>query len=148
MVIMATPPGFRPLQYKAAIEAGELPNLQRLMKQGASGKLRSTLPPISSSSWSSFLTGVNPGKHNIFDFLSIDHRNYLPRLSSVEIGGVNRTLKVGKYRIPLGKPSIRPMRKKTPFWKYLGDHDIFSDVIRVPITWPEGGRFRLTTPFS
>jgi len=39
------------------IEAGELPNLQRLMRQGASGKLRSTLPPISASSWISFATG-------------------------------------------------------------------------------------------
>jgi predicted AlkP superfamily phosphohydrolase/phosphomutase len=51
------------------IEAGELPNLQRLMKQGASGRLRSTLPPISSSSWSSFATGVNPGKHGLVDFV-------------------------------------------------------------------------------
>ena len=45
------------------IEAGELPNLQSLMEQGAWGKLRSTLPPNSSSSWSSFATGVNPAKN-------------------------------------------------------------------------------------
>jgi len=51
------------------IEAGELPNLQRLMQQGAWGKLRTTLPPISSSSWSSFVTGVNPGKHGLVDFV-------------------------------------------------------------------------------
>ena len=51
------------------IEAGELPNLQRLMDQGAWGTLRTTLPPISSSSWSSFLTGVNPGKHGLVDFV-------------------------------------------------------------------------------
>ena len=43
------------------IEAGELPNLRKLMQEGAWGRLRTTLPPISSSSWSSFITGVNPG---------------------------------------------------------------------------------------
>ncbi len=51
------------------IEAGELPNLKGLMERGASGKLRSTLPPISSSSWSSFATGMNPGKHGLVDFV-------------------------------------------------------------------------------
>jgi predicted AlkP superfamily phosphohydrolase/phosphomutase len=51
------------------IEAGELPNLKRLMARGASGRLRSTLPPISSSSWTSFTTGVNPGKHGVVDFV-------------------------------------------------------------------------------
>ncbi len=47
--------------------------------------LGSTLPPISPVAWSSFQTGVNPGKHNIFDFLTPDERTYQPKLSSVEI---------------------------------------------------------------
>ena len=47
--------------------------------------LGSTLPPISPVAWSSFQTGVNPGKHNIFDFLIPDTRSYQPKLSSVEI---------------------------------------------------------------
>ena len=44
-----------------------------------------TLPPISPVAWSTFQTGVNPGKHNIFDFLVPDERTYQPKLSSVEI---------------------------------------------------------------
>lgn len=58
------------------IEAGELPNLQRLMRQGAWGRLRTTMPPISASSWNSFVTGVNPGKHGVVDFVYPNAENY------------------------------------------------------------------------
>lgn len=58
------------------IEAGELPNLQKLMRQGAWGRLRTTMPPISASSWNSFVTGVNPGKHGVVDFVYPNAENY------------------------------------------------------------------------
>ena len=48
---------------------GKLPNLAKLRDRGNFQLLASTLPPISPVAWSSFQTGVNPGKHNIFDFL-------------------------------------------------------------------------------
>ncbi len=128
--------GMEPSLAEKYMAEGKMPNLVKLREQGCYEKLGTTLPPLSPVAWSSFLTGCNPGKHNIFDFLSIDRRNYLPSLSSVDIGGVNRTLRIGKYLILLGKPSIRLLRKGKPFWNYLGEHDIFSDVIRVPITWP------------
>ncbi|NIV50153.1 MAG: nucleotide pyrophosphatase, partial [Gammaproteobacteria bacterium] len=47
-----------------------------------------------------------------------------------------RTFKVGKYLLPVGRPSIDLGRKSQPFWKILGEHGIFSTVIRVPITFP------------
>ncbi len=115
---------------------GMLPNLARLRDQGCYRKLGTTAPPLSPVAWSSFLTGTNPGKHNIFDFLTVDRRTYKPKLSSVHIGGPRRTLNLGRYRIPLGKPDIRLLRKRTPFWNLLGSHGIFSGVIRVPITFP------------
>lgn len=49
-------------------EAGILPTFQQLLRQGSYGKLRSTIPPVTPTAWSSFITGVNPGKHGIFDF--------------------------------------------------------------------------------
>jgi predicted AlkP superfamily phosphohydrolase/phosphomutase len=49
-------------------ESGILPTFQRLFREGSYGKLRSTMPPLTPAAWSSFLTGVNPGKHGIFDF--------------------------------------------------------------------------------
>ena len=42
---------------------GELPALERLMSEGVSGELDSTLPPVTSPAWPSFATGKNPGKH-------------------------------------------------------------------------------------
>ena len=45
-----------------------LPNLARLMDAGAWGALRSTVPHATFPAWTSLMTGVNPGKHGIFDF--------------------------------------------------------------------------------
>jgi len=118
------------------IAEGKLPNFAALRAEGSFKPLRSTIPPISPVAWSSFQTGVNPGKHNIFDFLTRDPQTYAPRLSSSEIRGPARSFRLGKYTIPLGRPDIRLLRKSMPFWKILGDHGIFSSIIRVPITFP------------
>ena len=115
---------------------GQLPNFSRLADMGSYHRLRTTFPSITPVAWSSFSTGTNPGRHNIFDFLDRDPRTYLPRLSSTHIGSVDRVLKVGKYRIPLKKPDIRLLRKSKPWWTILGEHNIWSTVIRVPITFP------------
>jgi predicted AlkP superfamily phosphohydrolase/phosphomutase len=115
---------------------GRLPNLSKLRARGTFSKLRTTFPPISPVAWSTFMTGVNPGKHNIYDFLARDTSNYLPFLSSAEIKGPKRHLKIGKYSIPFGKTQIKGMRKGTPFWHWLGKAGIFSSVIRVPVTFP------------
>lgn len=115
---------------------GRLPNLAKLRDRGTFSKLRTTFPAISPVAWSTFMTGVNPGKHNIYDFLARDTNNYLPFLSSAEIKGPKRHIKIGKYSIPFGKTEIKAMRKGTPFWHWLGDAGIFSSVIRVPVTFP------------
>ncbi|MCP4667389.1 MAG: nucleotide pyrophosphatase [Deltaproteobacteria bacterium] len=118
------------------LASGKLPNFARLRNQGCFKHLSTTLPAISPVAWSSFQTGVNPGKHNIFDFLTRDRRTYAARLSSTEIRGANRTMTLGKYRIPLGSADLRLLRKAIPFWKILGDHGVFSSIIRVPISFP------------
>ncbi len=115
---------------------GKMPNFSKLAETGGYSRLRSTFPSITPVAWSSFTTGTNPGKHNIFDFLDRDPRTYLPRLSSTEISSPHRVLKLGKFRIPLAKPGIRLLRKSKPFWTILGEHNIWSTVIRVPITFP------------
>src|SRR5213594_3897584 len=118
------------------ISEGNLPNLAKLRERGTFKKLRTTFPAISPVAWSTFMTGVNPGKHNIYDFLGRDLNNYLPFLSSAEIRGPKRSVKIGKYVIPLGKPTVKGMRHGTPFWHWLGKAGIFCSVIRVPVTFP------------
>lgn len=51
---------------------GKLPNLTRLIEDGAHGPLNSTTPPMTLPSWSSMLTGCHPGTHGIFDFVHRD----------------------------------------------------------------------------
>lgn len=58
------------------IEAGRMPNLARLVAQGAAGSLASTVPPISAAAWTTFLTGQNPGRHGVYQFRKMDMRQY------------------------------------------------------------------------
>jgi predicted AlkP superfamily phosphohydrolase/phosphomutase len=50
------------------IAAGRMPHLARLRQRGLFGPLASTMPPATFPSWTTFATGVNPGRHGIFDF--------------------------------------------------------------------------------
>jgi predicted AlkP superfamily phosphohydrolase/phosphomutase len=118
------------------LDEGQLPHLAALRDQGCFKSLGSTLPPISPVAWSSFQTGTNPGKHNIFDFLIPDTRTYQAKLSSVEIRPPRRSLRLGKFMVPLGKADVRLLRKSKPFWSVLSEHGIFNCIIRVPITFP------------
>lgn len=115
---------------------GKLPHFQKLKEMGVFAPLATSYPAISPAAWSSFMTGVDCSYHNIFDFLTRDPRTYLPILSSAEIGKTAKTLSLGKYKIPLGKPKIKLLRKSKPFWTILGEHHIPSSVLRVPITFP------------
>jgi predicted AlkP superfamily phosphohydrolase/phosphomutase len=128
--------GLDPNMAEKYLAKGKLPNLAALRDRGCFKRLQTTVPAISPVAWSSFQTGCNPGKHNIFDFLARDRRTYAPKLSSVDTRGPSRTLKLGKFVWPLGKADIRLLRKGKPFWGVLGDHGVFSSVLRVPITFP------------
>jgi len=128
--------GLEPPLVERFMAEGKMPNLVRLKEMGSYQLLGTSTPPLSPVAWSTFLTGVNPGKHNIYDFLNTDRRTYTPFLSSVDVRSPTKTLKLGKYVIPLNKPELRLLRKGKPFWNTLGEHGIFTSVIRVPITWP------------
>ena len=128
--------GLDPRLTERFMAEGKLPNFSRLKQQGGYRKLRTTFPSLSPVAWSTFATGVNPAKHNIFDFLNRSLESYLPELSSARVGRPRRLLKFGRWRVPLSRPSTELRRKSQPFWKLLGEHDIGSTILRVPITFP------------
>jgi len=128
--------GLDPVLLQRLLNKGKLPNIAGLIERGSFKQMWSTCPPISPVAWSSFSTGVNPGKHNIFDFLAPERNTYMSMLSSADIRPPTKWLPLGKYRLPLNKPSYRSLRKSKPFWTVLAENDIFSSVIRVPITFP------------
>lgn len=49
-------------------EKGKMPNLKKFVDRGVRGTLLSTKPPVTAPSWTTFATGVNPGKHGCYDF--------------------------------------------------------------------------------
>ncbi len=128
--------GFDPGLAQRWMDEGLLPNLARLRDEGTFGPLQTTLPAITPSAWSTFQTGVDASRHNIFDFVTRDPRTYQPLLSSAEVVPASRTMPLGRYRIPLRRARVRGLRKNQPFWKLLGARGIFSTIVRVPITFP------------
>ena len=94
------------------IAAGRLPHLAQLRRQGLWGALESTVPPATLPSWSTFMTGVNPGKHGIFDFTRRELGSYAVRF-------VNATF-----------------RKAPTVWKLLSDAGRRVCVLGLPGTYP------------
>ncbi|MEJ2628389.1 MAG: alkaline phosphatase family protein [bacterium] len=115
---------------------GKMPHFKKLKEKGSYRRLATTYPSISPVAWSSFTTGANPGRHRIYDFLTRNPKTYLPELSSSRVDPNIKSIKIGKYRIPLGKPTVSLLRKSKAFWEILGENGIFSHIIRVPITFP------------
>ncbi len=85
---------------KEAMERGDLPTFSALAKKGAFEPLESELPPESPVALASLQTGVNPGRHGIFDFVTRD-LNYRPQ---------NGMVSVQRARLALGRVPIRPPR--------------------------------------
>ncbi|MEN8149645.1 MAG: alkaline phosphatase family protein [Planctomycetota bacterium] len=135
-VIVVGLDGMDPGLTRKFLEEGRLPNLKALGEEGHFGPLGTATPSISPCAWSTFMTGTDASRHNIFDFITRDPCTYLPLLTSAKIAGPRRTLSIGKFRIPLGKPVLTMLRKSKPFWHVLGKHRIFSTILRIPITFP------------
>jgi predicted AlkP superfamily phosphohydrolase/phosphomutase len=58
------------------VQAGHLPTMARLLKQGTSGVLRSVVPPLTMPAWASYLTGKTPGHHGLYAFLRREPGSY------------------------------------------------------------------------
>jgi predicted AlkP superfamily phosphohydrolase/phosphomutase len=118
--------GLDPRITERLMAEGRLPHLARLRERGSYHRLRTTFPALSPVAWSTFATGVNPAKHNIFDFLTRDLRTCAPELSSAKVWPA----KDGK------RASVEMRRKSEPFWKILGRSAVKSTILRVPVTFP------------
>ena len=64
--------------------AGRLPNLSALRKRGGYSPLVPTVPAQTPVSWATFSTGLDPGGHEIFDFLKRDPADLVPTFAVAE----------------------------------------------------------------
>src|SRR3990172_13336252 len=97
---------------KPLVDKGKLPNIATLMRSGVWGRLDSTIPPLTPVAWTSMSTGVNPGKHGIYDAMIYNQENH-------KVSFVNATL-----------------RKVKPIWSILSERNKNVGVINVPMTYP------------
>jgi len=91
---------------------GCLPHLRRFLDAGAAGPLRSTIPVMSPAAWSTFATGVNPGKHGIIDFCQMAPDAYSASFTNAT------------------------HRRAETFWEIAGRCGRRGGVINVPVTYP------------
>ena len=94
------------------MEEGVLPNLARLRAGGTWGELESTIPPVTAPAWTTFQTGVLPGKHGVYAFNQYRKQSY-------------RTTLV----------SSRDIRSPV-IWELVSDNDKRVAVVNVPLTYP------------
>lgn len=93
-------------------KSGDLPHLAKLIERGALGVLRSTIPVHSPTAWASFMTGMNPGKHGVFDFVKREEGSYRLRvIRGDQIMGAS-------------------------LWRLLSEHGREVGVMNVPMTYP------------
>jgi len=93
-------------------EAGRLPNLAAWMREGDAKVLRSTVPPMTFPAWSSFLTGLGPGRHGVFDFTQKVPGAWRVRFTSAaDRRGASlfaRAARAGRSVLALGMPATFP----------------------------------------
>lgn len=94
------------------MERGRMPRLASIIRNGASGVLYSTQPPITPAAWTTFMTGKGPGRHGIVDFERYDVRT--GRLT------FNSTIEI---------------REKT-VWEILSEKAFRVGSINLPMTYP------------
>src|SRR5207249_10196442 len=96
-----------------------LPNLDRLRRSGEFKRLKTTTPPQSPVAWSTFITGMDPDGHGIYDFVHRDSSTYLPFSSMSRIDEPHRTLSPGPYLFPLSKGRVIALHRGKAFWQVL-----------------------------
>lgn len=94
------------------VRAGHLPTLASLMETGSYSRLRSVLPVVSSAAWATFMTGTNPGKHGVFDFVYREPDTYRLR------------------------PATREQIDQPSLWRLLSEQGRRVGVLNVPMTYP------------
>lgn len=113
--------GCDPKLLQRFIDEGKLPHFQRLQQQGSFHPLETSNPAQSPVAWATFITGLDPGGHGLFDFIHRDPESMAPvsSMSEVDDGGKAHLLRKGR-----------------PFWEHLEAAGIPATLLKIPVSFP------------
>lgn len=104
--------GAEPSLLERWLAEGALPALAGLRARGAFLPLASTKPPVTFPAWTTCVTGVNPGRHGIFDFTEMTPGEYRLRFVNGSMRAApalwNILSAAGKRVCVLGVPGTYP----------------------------------------
>ncbi|MFX1476090.1 MAG: alkaline phosphatase family protein, partial [Promethearchaeota archaeon] len=95
---------------RPAIKSKQLPTFKKFFEEGVVSTLTSTIPPVTIPAFPTLMTGKNPGKHGVFDFM---------------VGGK------GQEQLVDGTCIQGPT-----LWRILSDAGRKCIVLNVPLTYP------------
>ncbi len=130
--------GMDPQILSRMIREGKMPEFARLASEGSFQSLGTSTPPQSPVAWSTFVTGLDPGGHGIYDFVHRDPKTYLPISSATPPpGDPGAAFELFGYYVPLGGGST-PVNNRSgvPFWDSLQAAGVDVEVYRVPGNYP------------
>ncbi|MBI2415386.1 MAG: alkaline phosphatase family protein [Candidatus Kerfeldbacteria bacterium] len=134
--------------FDTLLAAGIMPNLQRIIRGGTRAVLRSTMPPYTAPAWTTFATGVNPGKHGCYDFLlpTDNLENFdLCNSNHIRTATIYELLhQAGKRSILINLPNSYPPKLSSPTitdMLTVGDNCVFPETLKA--RYPELRRYRL-----
>jgi len=131
--------GLDPEMLQERIDRGMMPNFKKLLDNGSTfAPLQTSWPPQSPVAWSNFITGVNPGKHGLYDFIHADYtqKNYGVKSSMSETSPVGTDLTLFGYDVPLTGGATTSTRQFPAFWEVLANADVPTYVHRMPASYP------------
>jgi predicted AlkP superfamily phosphohydrolase/phosphomutase len=106
--------GFPCSYLRTETDAGRLPNFRALVAEGSLVPMRSSVPSVSSTAWTTFFTGHDAGAHGVFGFMDCrpeSHDFYFPNLDHVRTPAIWDVLAdKGKRSVVLNVPGTYPAR--------------------------------------
>jgi predicted AlkP superfamily phosphohydrolase/phosphomutase len=122
------------------LSGGRLPNLAALAARGGFSPLATSTPPLSPVAWSTFITGLDPGEHGIFDFIHREPSTLESFLSTSRTVPPGRMLTLGRWQFPLSSGRVELLRGGEAFWEVLEAHGIETTIVRMPANFPPSGK--------
>ena len=134
--------GFDGLDYQLTarlMERGPAAELRAGSREGGVSPLATTMPPQSPVAWSTFITGLDPGAHGIFDFIHRDPADD----GAVPVDDEDRERRphahARPWQFPLTGGRVELLRAGEPFWERLEAPRRRTSIMRMPANFPPSG---------